>query len=357
MKNRNYFRAAALVLAVVMALGLAACGGSGSQSQSGGQSASNSADNSAWYGLWSNEDVILEIRSTYAKLHHLAEPMVIERTYSCGYLIDGNTMHLDINSDDEVLRMDLTLDSDQLVAGGETVYTRLSDDPDSIKDYQLAATGSEITATEPVLTEPVVTNPPAASTGITGIWWDGPSVLVFHNDYALSYVFGSGDDGDLRFAYLKNLYDGSYTLSGNTLSLSIYEMDGTPVQSAELTLDGNTLYYDNNSMVKVSDNNGVNGDLVGTWHCMGDEFRFGSSTGTQMQFYSDGTYTIILEDGSDRKGGSYVLTSQYDLPAVMLLDENGEVIGTYPYEFLENDLLMIYVYDIDLGGYVFYRAS
>lgn len=357
MKHRKCHRAAALVLAVVMALGLAACGGSGSQSQSGGQSASNSADNSAWYGLWSNEDVILEIRSTYAKLHHLAEPMVIERTYSCGYLIDGNTMHLDINSDDEVLRMDLTLDSDQLVAGGETVYTRLSDDPDSIKDYQLAATGSEITATEPVLTEPVVTNPPAASTGITGIWWDGPSVLVFHNDYALSYVFGSGDDGDLRFGYLKHLNDCSYTLSGNALSLSLYEMDGTLVNSVEVTLDGNTLSNDQGSMVKVSNNTGTEGDLNGIWHCMGDEFQFGALKGNQLQFNNDGTYTMSLEDGSDQKGGSYMLTSQYDLPAVTLCDQNGNVIGTYCYEFLENDLLMIYVYDIDLGGYVFYRAS
>lgn len=261
MKHKKYFRAAALVLAVLLALGLAACGGdgAGSQSQSGGS---------------------------------------------------------------------------------------------SMQGYQPPATGSSNTQNEPD-----ATNPPAVTTGITGIWQDGPSVFAFYSDFVLAYEFGSGDDGDLRFGYLKNLYDGSYTLSGNTLSLSLYELDGTMVHTGDFVLDGDTLRSDVHEIVKVSDNTGAEGDLVGTWHSLGDRFEFDAFKGTRMEFYNDGTCSASLDDGSGRNDGSYVLTSQYDLPAVTLYDEYGNVCGTYPYEFLENDLLMIYVYDIDFGGYVFYRAS
>lgn len=363
MKQRNYYRVAALLLAVMMTLGLAACGGSGSGGKVDQPQKNDHSANTVWNGLWVGEDEVLQIMSdeSIALLFYVETDGFykgaqnnFDEVYSYSYTIDGNVLKLKNGyaADEGVApeTMELTMNGDRLVSG-DKVYIKFTETSGSGQTQQPSVS-------EPaVQSEPAVTDPPVVSTSISGIWQDGPGIFVFYNDFALAYVFGSGDDGDLRFAYLKNLYDCSYTLSGNTLSLSVFEMDGTPVHSGEFALDGNTLSNGQDSMVKVSGNTGTEGDLAGTWHCMGDEYQFGALTGMQLQFYNDGTYRMSQEDGSGQEGGTYRLTSQYDLPAVTLCDENGNVIGTYCYEFLENDLLMIYVYDVDFGGYVFYRAS
>lgn len=229
----------------------------------------------------------------------------------------------------------------------------------SMQDYQ-----PPVTTSSNNLNEPDAKNPLADSAGITGIWRDGPAVFVFYYDFAMLYEFGSAEDNDLRFGYLKNLYDCSYTLNGNTLSLSAYEMDGTLVFSSDYTLEESTLRDEYNEFVKVSNNTGTEEQLSGTWYTMGDEFElcWSSMSGTgfkgrQMRFYDDGTCCSSWEDGSGLYAGKYSLTTKYDLPAITFYDEYGYEKGTYPYEFLANDLLMIYVYDVDFGGFTFYRAS
>lgn len=350
MKNRKIFQIAALMMAFVMVLGLAACGGSGSDPK---------VQHSDLFGSWASDDMLLTFLEDFPGVAFMAYIENPGEVVVYGYTIEGNVVKLELEPDesgmmtDAPAEMKMTMKSGRLEYGN-AVFNTISLDLDGAYE-QPAASEPATNVTEPMQTEPAQTNTPTSSAGITGIWQDGPSVFAFCNDYALAYVFGSGDDGNLRFAYLKDLYDCSYTLSGDTLSLSVFEMDGTPVNSAEFTLDGNTLSNGISSLVKVSENNGVEGDLSGTWHSMGDEFQFGALTGTRMEFYNDGSFRICQEDGSEQQGGTYTLTSQYDLPAVTLSYENGAVMGTYCYEFLENDLLMIYVYDVDLGGYVFYR--
>lgn len=221
-----------------------------------------------------------------------------------------------------------------------------------------------ISETDNTRVEPVATNPPDPSNSLVGLWVDAPGIFAFYDDFAFLYEFGSGDAAGLRFGYLKNLYDCSYTQNGDNVSVSVCDMEGELVFTGEYTLEGNILRDENNEFVKVSGNTGEEGNMSGTWYSLGDEFRLGDAgvtgdvfSGNLLRFYDDGTCSASWDDGSGRKDGKYVFTSKYDLPAITLYDEHGFELGTYPYEFLENDMLMIYIYDEDFGGYTFYRAS
>lgn len=257
MKHRNYYRVAALLLAVMMTLGLAACGGSGSggQAQSGGQvdqpknsepvkaPSSVAADVSQWYGVWScGLDWLLEINSSYALVYDL----------------------------------------------------------DSM-----------------------------------------------------------GDFFDERLCF-EGLYDCNYTINGDVLTLNAYDMAGNLFRTMEMTLENGQLHVagENALLTKLTNNTSAGEDLTGIWYSAVLPIRFGSSnefSGDRMTFYQDGTCLIQWSDGSsETHDGYYQMTTKFDNPAIrMVLD--GLEGGTYEYEFLTNDLLMIYTDHERVCGFLLYR--
>lgn len=219
-------------------------------------------------------------------------------------------------------------------------------------------------APETVVTTPNENEPEGntANSEVCGLWSAGGELIHIANDYCLYYRFGSSS-GNNPVACIGYIYDGSYTYDGNLLSMSIYDMEGNLYLSAEFTLENGMLCRDGDPVArKLSDNTGEYGRVTGNWHLLGDDFNIGSSVGgyafngTQMTFYNDGTCHSNWDDGSGIDSGSYVLTSKFDCPAITLVDQYGFEAGTYQYEFLTNDLLMIYTTD-DGYGYPFYRQN
>ena len=103
MKQRNYYRVAALLLAVMMTLGLAACGGSGSGGQVDQPQKNDHSANTVWNGLWVGEDEVLQIMSdeSIALLFYVETDGFykgaqnnFDEVYSYSYTIDGNVLKL-----------------------------------------------------------------------------------------------------------------------------------------------------------------------------------------------------------------------------------------------------------------------
>lgn len=263
MKHKKYVKTAALVLAIVMLLGLAACGGgSGSQPQGGGQ-----------------------------------------------------------------------------------VYQPPVNEP--------------VTPAEPVQTAPPATDAPAVSTDLSGwygVWDSGGWLLEINPTYAFLYRLGSDQVNWWEVVCIENIYDCSYTINGNTMILS----DG--LQTLELTMQNDCLFMDGSpELTKICNNTGLTDNIIGTWRTLGVDFHFQAHSsflaGDEITFYGDNTCQYRYADASDGYSGCYTLTSMFDNPAIVISgDLNGEV-GPYEYDFLSNDLLMIYTDNERCFGYLLYRVS
>ena len=120
MKQRNYVKTAALVLAVVMLLGLTACGGgSGSQVQ-----------HSDLVGKWASEEMSLLFKADlpdYVMVSFDNSDMY----YGYSYTVEDNVLKVEIESMESVL--EVTVESDRLVSGN-LVFTKLPDDSGSAQD-------------------------------------------------------------------------------------------------------------------------------------------------------------------------------------------------------------------------------
>ena len=121
MKNRRTCKFVALMLALVMVLGLVACGGSGSK-----------VEHSDLVGKWSGEVMTLWFKADIQD-YVLVDFDGSDMYFGYNYTIDGNVLTVNLEDmDDEMV---LTLESDQLVYEVEyegkvytEVFTRVSDE-------------------------------------------------------------------------------------------------------------------------------------------------------------------------------------------------------------------------------------
>lgn len=220
----------------------------------------------------------------------------------------------------------------------------------------LAACGnSDVQSEQPsVGTSP---NNPTEPSSYSGIWicMENCNVLVDYADYALLYDFEW--DNDYSNYYLQDMYECEYQWDGDELTLSAYGADGELNYTNSYISGGGMLREvggDGEDYVRVSANVGMKGDLVGTW------YYFTPSTGLCMHFYNDGSFLdeefhgrgMFTDDGG---GGQYTLTSKYDMPAMTVYDDDGSLLDTYRYEFLDTNLLVIYESYENQSLRVFYR--
>lgn len=119
MKYRKNIKVAALMLAVVMLLGLTACGGSGSQVQ-----------HSDLLGKWVSEDMTVWFKADLPD-HVLVSFDNSDMYYGYSYTIDGNVLKVEMESVQSV--MELTVESGRLVSG-ELVFTKLPADSDNTEN-------------------------------------------------------------------------------------------------------------------------------------------------------------------------------------------------------------------------------
>ena len=193
----------------------------------------------------------------------------------------------------------------------------------------------------------------------SGIWFcfENANILLDYGDYAIIYDF----DWDNRTYsyYLKAVYECEYQWDGDELTLSAYDPDGVLIYTNSYISGGGQLVEADGGGEDYyvrSRNVGVRDDLVGIWHYLIP------CTGHDLQFYNDGSFRDDEFDGrgtftSDGDDGRYMLTSKYDRPAIAVYDEDRENLGTFRYEFLETNLLVIYDSDGDKIQSVFYRDA
>ena len=184
--------------------------------------------------------------------------------------------------------------------------------------------------------------------------WIGPSeilgrqyVLIFYNgNTAKLYEY----DPELASTYyLENPYECTWTRDGDVISLCVYKSDGELAYETDFIMDQDTFlqYYGGDQIVaflaRGSNNNGIKHSLTGKWW-----YVDGIHT---MEFYDDGSFR------TDQSSGSYQYTSKYDQPAVSFYDEKTNKQSTNCYEFLENDLILLYD-DLDPSRVMmFYRPN
>lgn len=119
MKQIKYVKMAALALAVVMLLGLTACGGSGSQVQ-----------HSDLVGKWASEEMTLYFKADLPE-YVLVSFDNSDMYYGYSYTVEDNVLKVEIESMESVL--EVTVESDRLVSGN-LVFTKLPDDSGSAQD-------------------------------------------------------------------------------------------------------------------------------------------------------------------------------------------------------------------------------
>lgn len=221
-----------------------------------------------------------------------------------------------------------------LVACGSGASSQVPSSGNSdIQSYEPPTSEPTNCQTEPLEPDPLyVTFPNSVET----------AAIVFREESIMLYEFGQGSSG----YYLKNQYSCSYEMDDTTVVLSVYGDDGTLIRTSKYTFDGPYLWGSNwgspHDFVIVSDSIGTKSDLVGAWYAIDDSMT--------IQFYSDGTFR------NGEVAGSYEFTSKFDIPAVMLYDEAGNTSATYCYEFLDNDLMMLYRSDRN-SALVFFRQT
>ena len=178
MKQRNYYRVAALLLAVMMTLGLAACGGSGSGGQVDQPQKNDHSANTVWNGLWVGEDEVLQIMSdeSIALLFYVETDGFykgaqnnFDEVYSYSYTIDGNVLKLKNGyaADEGVApeTMELTMNGDRLVSG-DKVYIKFTETSGSGQTQQPSVSEPAVQS-EPAVTDPRWFPPVSAESGRT----------------------------------------------------------------------------------------------------------------------------------------------------------------------------------------------
>ena len=377
MKFRNIIRFAALILTLMIALSLAACKDSGHQGNQ--QQDNDHSANTIWNGLWVGEDEVLQIfRDEPVAMLFFMETdgfyMGAQNDFDkmCGYnyTIHGNVLKLENKyapdgyaPDDGAApeTMELTLDGDRLVAG-DKVYIKFTETAGSAEPQQ-PSVSEPATPVEPVQTQPMETTP-AVTTNLSdwyGVWGEGGWMLEINPDYALAYNIDDAEDYFDETVCISDIWDCSYVIDGNTMKLDCYDMAGNAVDSLTLTLEGGFLCMNGEpEFLKLTKNAGETDKLEGTWYALPDayfEFEGGwnKASGDIITFYQDGTCLIQWSDGgSATHDGYYQMTTKFDNPAIkMVLD--GIERGTYEYEFLSNDLLMIYTDNERCYGFLLYR--
>ena len=355
MKQRNYVKTAALVLAVVMLLGLTACGGgSGSQVQ-----------HSDLVGKWASEEMTLYFKADLPE-YVLVSFDNSDMYYGYSYTVEDNVLKVEIESMESVL--EVTVESDRLVSGN-LVFTKLPDDSGSQPQgggqqaYQ-PPVNEPVTPAEPVQTAPPATDPPAVSTDLSGwygVWDSGNWLLEINPDYALAYNIDNAEDEFDESVCISDIWDCDYVMDGNTMKMDCYDMAGNLMESLALTLEGGYLCNNGDPVfLKHTNNTGISDNMEGTWYAMPNAyFKFESgwdnASGDIITFYGDGTCLIQWSEGSsETHDGYYQMTTKFENPAIrMVLD--GLERGTYEYEFISNDLLMIYTDNERCYGYLLYR--
>ena len=218
-------------------------------------------------------------------------------------------------------------------------------------------TNTNIQDKEPTVPEYTIeqTEPDVSDTSSEDYLWIGISgtddrqyMFVLNNDYtAKLYAY------DLEWTntyYLEHPYECTWTPDGEGVTISAYEGDGKLVFSTNYVKDQPNfyVYHSGDQLVAglawASNNDGIKHSLTGEWYYIG-----GSQT--TMEFYDDGSFR------TDQFSGSYHYTSKYDQPAFSVYNENTGKNSTHCYEFLENDLLLLYD-DLDSSKLMmFYRAT
>lgn len=116
MNYRKNLKVAALLLAIVMLLGLAACGGS-----------SNRVQHSDLLGKWTSEEMGLWFKADLPE-HVLVSFDNSDMYYGYSYTIEGNVLKVEMESLQSV--MELTVDSGRLVSG-DLVFTKVLAESDN----------------------------------------------------------------------------------------------------------------------------------------------------------------------------------------------------------------------------------
>lgn len=161
-----------------------------------------------------------------------------------------------------------------------------------------------------------------------------------------------------------------YSVEEDMICLYFYDENGDVAETANVTIEGDLLYLADYTYKKISNNLGENGNLSGTWYPIGTNVFLGdeeaSFDGQCLTFYRDGSVkaewtNIWIDDPWDTSkyddcGGTYYFTSKFDIPAIAI-HANGYDIGTFGYEFLTNDLIMLYTDDEYYQGFLMYRKS
>lgn len=206
---------------------------------------------------------------------------------------------------------------------------------------------------------------PSASQAKSGWYglWDGGSAIVEINEHnAYYYSLGSvGDDPFEERIYVER-YDCDYTISNNVMVLTAYDLNGGAMFSSELTLSGNYLCIEGEpEAIRITGNTGPYGDVVGCWNSIGPVVRmegdwFASISGDELTFYSDKTCLLRWKDGGGDYDCTYNLTSKYDNPAIEF-HYNEYDVDVFQYEFISNDLLMIYTNKERTCGFLLYRVN
>lgn len=209
------------------------------------------------------------------------------------------------------------------------------------------------------------TNKPAASqtsSGWYGLWDGGSAILEINENNAYYYVLGSVGDDPFEERIYVECYDCSYTISNNVMDLTTYDLNGGVMFSSELTLSGNYLCIEGEpEAIRITGNSGPYGDVIGCWNAIGPVVRmegdwFSSISGDELTFYSDGTCLLRWKDGAGTYDCTYNLTSKYDNPAIGFRF-NGYDADVLQYEFISNDLMMIYTNNDRTCGFLLYREN
>ena len=219
-----------------------------------------------------------------------------------------------------------------------------------------SVTNTNIQDKEPTVPEYTIeqTEPDVSDTSSEDYVWIGPSggngrqyVLVFYSDFVAKLYEYDPERNNTH--YLEHPYECSWTQDGDVISLSVYEGDGDLAYVTDYIMDQDTflLYSGGDEIVgffhRGSNNNGIKHSLTGKWW-----YVDGSRT---MEFYDDGSFR------TDQFSGSYQYTSKYDQHAVSVYDESTGKRSTYCYEFLENDLLLLYDNLDSSKLMMFYRSN
>lgn len=222
---------------------------------------------------------------------------------------------------------------------------------------------SNVNFAAPVQTQPVTTAPAVSvnTSGWYGVWDEGGWLLEINPDYALVYNLDNSDDDYDQSVCFADIWDCSYVIDGNTMELNGFDMAGNAVETIVLTLENGYLCMDGEpEFLKITNNAGQIDNLVGIWKMIPYtyfQFRsdWDSASGDIITFYQDGTCLIQWSEGSsETHDGYYQLTSKFDNPAIKMVVDGLER-GTYEYEFISNDLLMIYTDNERCYGYLLYR--